>query len=560
MTRSAQALAYQAATLASQGCDPQAAALFEEGLAEFPHDARLANSAGNFHFKAGRMEAALTLFERALSLSPDLIEAAVNAAITLGRIGQPARAVALLVPLESLGDLHPGYWRIRADMEREARCFRQAEKSIKRAAAGAPSCPKVARSQARLALECGAPDTLEQIERALILNRGDPALLFDYAQALAVTGRMPEALECTSTLVEHLPYWPEALKLHAELRWAAGELTQFSDHFAAVASKPEAGPAIYHAWCQILDGVDRYGESAAVMARARQIWPSDQSLALAQAVSLSEAGSALEAQMVFDRFADAAGSDWSTARARNLLRLGEHARAERELCGVLTEHPFDVTAWALRDVCWRLSGDARHEWLHGLPGLVRSITLQLGPAERENITALLTRLHQYSVMPIGQSVKQGSQTKGALFARAEPELAILEAALVEAMAEFRAGLPPADPSHPILSRRDDPWMIVGSWSIRLDGRGHHAPHIHPHGLLSSASYWLVPDEVTAEGQPGWLELGKPPSGIGDGLPSLHSICPEPGMLVLFPSTMFHGTRAFSQGTRMTVAFDVNTTA
>ena len=557
MTASAQSIAVQASALAAQGHDQQAAALFEQGLAAFPQEARLANSAGNFHFKAGRMETALALFERALALAPGLVEAAVNAAITLGRIGQPDRAAALLAPLEQVGDRHPGYWRIRADCERQAKHFRAAERSMARALAQDPGHPNTARSRARLSLECGDPEVIAHIEQALTLNRGDPELLFDYAQALAVDGQMPEALECTTTLVKHLPGWTEGLKLHAELRWAAGDRAQFADHFAAVAAMPQAGPPIYLAWSEVLDGVDRPGESAAILERARDIWPDDPDLALAQAVSLGEAGSAQAAQAVFDRFADLAAPAWSTARGRNLLRLGEFAHAERELAKVLAATPDDVAAWALTDLCWRLGGDARHDWLHGQPGLVRSIALPLAAAEREAITALLTRLHQHSAMPIGQSVKRGSQTKGALFARAEPELARLEAALHEAMADYRAGLPPADPRHPLLARRDDSWRIVGSWSIRLDGEGHHAAHIHPHGLLSSASYWLVPDEVDADGEPGWLELGNPPPGLAEGLGSLHTVRPRPGMLVLFPSTLYHGTRPITQGTRMTVAFDVN---
>ena len=48
-----------ASQLAAQGRDAEAEALYARGLADFPHDARLANSAGNFHFKAGRLDRAL---------------------------------------------------------------------------------------------------------------------------------------------------------------------------------------------------------------------------------------------------------------------------------------------------------------------------------------------------------------------------------------------------------------------------------------------------------------------------------------------------------------------
>jgi tetratricopeptide (TPR) repeat protein len=556
MTSSAQGFAQAASALAAQGRDDEAKALYDRGLASFPQDARLANSAGNFHFKAGRMEPALALFERALTLAPDLLEAGINAAITLGRMARPERALALLAPLEYTAEGNAGYWRIRADSERQARRFRDAAASIARAEALDPSGPNTARSRARLSLECSDPAAVADIEAALTLNRGDPNLLLDYAQALAIEGRMVEAMECTTTLVTHVPGWTEALKLHAELRWAAGETERFADHFENVAAMQGAGPAIYRAWCETLEGVDRPTESAAILARARAIWPNDADLALAQAVALGEAGQAGEAQAVLDSFAAQAGPDWTIARGRNWLRLGEPALAEATLAEARATRSGAVAAWALTDLAWRMMGDPRHDWLHGQPGLVRHIALALDPSERAAITARLTALHAHTAMPIGQSVKRGSQTKGALFARADAELARLETALQAAMAEYRAGLPPADSGHPLLARRDDPWSIAGSWSILLDGEGHHAPHIHPRGLLSSASYWLVPEEVDAPGRPGWLELGNPPPGLADSLGSLDAIRPEPGTLALFPSTLFHGTRPIRCGTRMTVAFDV----
>ncbi|TAD75120.1 MAG: hypothetical protein EAY70_10925 [Sphingomonadales bacterium] len=449
---------------------------------------------------------------------------------------------------------------MRADSERQARQYRAASTSVARAVALDPGGPRTARSRARLSLERSDPQAIAHIEQALTLNRGDPNLLFDYAQALAVEGRLAEALECTTTLITHVPGWTDGLKLHAELRWAAGDRADFADHFEAITAMPTAGPAIWLAWCETLEGVDRPAESAAILARARAIWPDNADLALAQAVALGEAGTAGQAQQVLDAFLAQTGPDWATARGRNLLRLGEIARAETELAAVLAARPGDVIGWALIDLCWRLAGDVRHEWLHGQQGLVRQIALPLTADERTDITTLLRQLHEHSAMPIGQSVKRGSQTKGALFARAEPELARLEAALGEAMADYRAGLPPVDPRHPLLSKRDAGWTITGSWSILLDGEGHHAAHIHPRGLLSSASYWLVPEDIDAPEHPGWLELGNPPPGLADRLGSLHTVRPEAGTLVLFPSTLYHGTRPITQSTRMTVAFDVTATA
>jgi tetratricopeptide (TPR) repeat protein len=550
------AIAQQAGLLAARGDEAGAEALYAQGLAAFPKDARLANSAGNFHFKAGRIARALALFEEALARDPGLVEAAVNAAIALGRLGRFAQAAAVLAPLEDAAAGTAGYWRVRADSERQAGDYRAASASMARAVALDPAGPRTARSRARLSLERAAPEAVGHCEAALRLNPGDPQLLFDYAQALALEGRNDAALECTTTLVTHVPGWTAALMLHAELRWGTGERESFADHFARIVQSPEAGPEVWLAWVAALDGVDRHAQSAEVLAQARRRWPEDDALALAQAVAFGEAGAAGEAQAVLDQFAAHTGPDWASARGRNWLRLGEPRRAELELASVLAARPGDVAAWALTDLAWRLTGDPRHAWLHGQAGLVRQIALPLDSAARADILALLDELHRHSAWPIGQSVKRGSQTKGALFARGEPQLARLELALHAAMAQYRAGLAPYDASHPLLGQRDAAWRISGSWSIRLAGEGHHAAHIHPLGLLSSASYWLVPEEVDAPGQPGWLELGNPPQGLAEGLASLHTIRPVPFTLVLFPSTLFHGTRPITRGTRMTVAFDV----
>jgi predicted Zn-dependent protease len=557
MTESAQAIAQMASQLAAQGRDSEASATYERGLAAFPGDARLANSAGNFHFKAGRIEAALALFERALALDAAFVEAGVNAAIALCRLGQPSRAADLLAPLEDAAVGNARYWRLRADSERQAQRFAEAAASMARAVALDPSDPRTARSRARLALERGSIHATALVETALRLNPGDPHLLFDYAQALALEGRLDEALECTSTLVSHVPGWTDALKLHAELHWAAGHHDQFDAHFAQIVAMEGAGPEVWLAWYETLQGIDRHTESAATLARARELWPMDPHLGLAHAVALGEAGRPQEAQAIFEQFAELTSPEWATARGRNWLRLGEFARAEAELAQVRAAVPGDVLAWALTDLVWRCTGDARHAWLHGQPGMIRQLPLPLSAHEREAILSLLGELHRHSAMPIGQSVKSGSQTKGALFAREEPELARLHAALCEALEEYRSGLPPRDPAHPLLARRDDPWSIIGSWSILLNGEGHHAAHIHPRGLVSSASYWLVPDEVDSPDRPGWLELGKPPPGLAPGLDSQYEIKPQAGSLVLFPSTLFHATRPISQGTRMTVAFDVS---
>jgi len=115
-------------------------------------------------------------------------------------------------------------------------------------------------------------------------------------------------------------------------------------------------------------------------------------------------------------------------------------------------------------------------------------------------------------------------------------------------------LPAPQPGHPTLLAKRAPLRFSGSWSVRLAGAGFHANHVHPAGWLSSAFYVTLPE--MADGHAGWLKLGEPQAELGLDLAPFRWIEPKPGRLVLFPSTMWHGTEPFGAGERMTVAFDV----
>ncbi|HET6912296.1 MAG TPA: putative 2OG-Fe(II) oxygenase, partial [Rhodanobacteraceae bacterium] len=63
----------------------------------------------------------------------------------------------------------------------------------------------------------------------------------------------------------------------------------------------------------------------------------------------------------------------------------------------------------------------------------------------------------------------------------------------------------------------------------------------------------------AQGHEGWLQLGEPGFKTQPPLPPERFVKPEPGLLALFPSYMWHGTIPFSGDdgqSRLTIAFDV----
>ena len=92
--------------------------------------------------------------------------------------------------------------------------------------------------------------------------------------------------------------------------------------------------------------------------------------------------------------------------------------------------------------------------------------------------------------------------------------------------------------------------------MQLQAGGYHINHVHPRGWLSSAYYVSLPDVSDADTHAGWLKFGEPGMPI-PGCAAERFVRPEEGMLVLFPSYLWHGTVAFAAGgPRLTAAFDV----
>lgn len=142
-----------------------------------------------------------------------------------------------------------------------------------------------------------------------------------------------------------------------------------------------------------------------------------------------------------------------------------------------------------------------------------------------------------------------------LFVDATPALAAFEAMIRRAIDT----LPLAeDPAHPFLGARPRAYTL-DAWCNILVAEGHQAGHIHNLGWLSGVYYVSLPPGLGEAGEAGWLEFGRP----GYGLPetpamAIHRVRPREGLVVLFPSYLWHGTIPFAgAGQRISIAFDVH---
>jgi len=246
------------------------------------------------------------------------------------------------------------------------------------------------------------------------------------------------------------------------------------------------------------------------------------------------------------------------AHVRHCLRTGRIAQAEA-IAVPLTRGPAAATAWPYLSLIWRLTGNMRSGWLDGEPPCIRQFDLPFPPTELERLAAYLRRLHTTIHHPAEQSLRGGTQTEGSLLLRTDPELAVARKLILDAVRSYVDALPPFDGNHPLLGTPRATLRFAGSWSVRLAAQGFHVCHTHPLGWISSALYVSLPDPASLGTPPaGWLELGAPPPDLRLDLPAYAQIEPKPGRLVLFPSTMWHGTVPFDDGERLTIAFDIGT--
>lgn len=83
-------------------------------------------------------------------------------------------------------------------------------------------------------------------------------------------------------------------------------------------------------------------------------------------------------------------------------------------------------------------------------------------------------------------------------------------------------------------------------------------HVHPDGWISSCYYISVPEETSTDSdKAGWIKFAEPPFKTSPPTPPDKWIQPEAGLLVLFPSFLWHGTQPIHDGSvRVTAPFDV----
>jgi tetratricopeptide (TPR) repeat protein len=447
-------------------------------------------------------------------------------------------------------------WQLKGLLHRTVEDMAPAVEALAAAAALAPKDAFIAYSLACATIEAGLP-AVDSFERALALAPGDEAALLGLAESHLAEGATERAVALLEDRLRRDPNWLKGHLSLARVHTSRGESQVSTASFErALAAIPATVP-LWRAYLQLLYQSERYEETLALVARARAAAGGHRDFDAAEAVARAELGETEAADRLFEALRPLGDMSLAVPYVRHLLRAGRPERASESATHALGRGPQPML-WSYLSAAWRLTGDPRWQWLEGDPSFVGIYDLADKLPALDALAERLRALHRTTHEPLHQSVRGGTQTEGHLFKRTEPEIQALRRAVVEAIEAHVARLPPREPGHPLLGPARSPVRFAGAWSVRLAAGGRHADHVHPSGWLSSALYVTLPEK--REGGPpdaGWLTLGEV-SDLDLGLPPLARIEPRPGRLVLFPSTMWHGTLPFESGERLTVAFDVAT--
>lgn len=246
-----------------------------------------------------------------------------------------------------------------------------------------------------------------------------------------------------------------------------------------------------------------------------------------------------------------------------LLATGDARNALQIAATLQTAQPVDGQILALQADALRMLGDERYRELLDYPRLVRACMLDTPPgwpdldAYVADLQQALERSHVFKAHPVSNSLRHGSQVE--LSPEQSSELAI-RAFPFAIDGPLRRYIEALGRGAGIMQRRNTgSYRLSGIWSVRLRPHGFHVNHYHPEGWISSACYLHIPSAVERAGGEGWLKFGEPGFPTTPALGPEYFLKPEPGLLALFPSYMWHGTVPFGGAeteSRLTIAFDV----
>lgn len=393
-----------------------------------------------------------------------------------------------------------------------------------------------------------------------------PEYHFSYACALYDHAQFEQSEVHLDAAIQLRPDYVEAHEALNKLHWENGNKSKFMQSFQRVKSAGIQNPMLLHSHGVHLLRANHLDESDSLFSEAVKAYPLNAHLVHALSVVKYKQGQdELALQLLTKALElDPACVSFRLDMANHLIRQQRYKEAlvELDIAGQL--EPDHQEVWAYKGICWRFTDPKKAQWLNNYDQLViaEKLTAPAGFDSIEHfmheLKQVLRQTHTTKCQPLDQSVIGGTQSVGQLFHQEHHLIQTFKQILSAQINSYISRLP-ADPSHPLLRRNTGHFRFAGSWSIALQQSGYHSNHVHPQGWLSACTYIELPPQISSSDpeREGWLKLGETSLELGQTELVAKAICPEPGLCVLFPSYIWHGTYELKQkGLRVTAPCDI----
>jgi tetratricopeptide (TPR) repeat protein len=410
--------------------------------------------------------------------------------------------------------------------------------------------------------------------RVLSSEPEQPDALSNLGLLLGQTRKFGEAEQVLQRLVARAPGYAGghvnlALILHQQQKFA--EAIASCERAMDTVSDTRARQKLQNTLALSLTELGRYDEALALLGRMTAAHPGFAGGHHMMGRVHAKKGAHNAAVHAFDRAAQLDTRDLeSVVSAGECLMLqGRAADALQRLDRALAARPYDVRALALRTLALAELGRKEDEaWQSDPNRLVKTHRLAEKGYGAGQVAALNRGLSRFASSepslrqdPPEYATRKAWHSTTNLAQASDAALEELKAFIAFAFEQRVAGLKQEDPRHPFV-RGVPPRCHLDLWAIKMKDGGNLFPHIHVDGWLSGVYYVDVPaivDDPSA-GQAGWLKIGTSRMDIKlTRDPLTLAVKPEPGMMVTFPSYLWHDTVPLPEHNteqRLCLAFDL----
>jgi tetratricopeptide (TPR) repeat protein len=551
-----------------QGRFAEAEQQLRKALGIQPANAQMLNNLGNLLRDMNRPQEAVGAYEKAAGVQAGFAEPFFNMGLAYQSMDQHQEAIAALEKARAIMPSDPRFANAMGISFKETDQLEKAVEAYAQALKVKPDYYRALHNMGvALRMQDRQAEALDYYMRAMEIEPRIAELRYNLANALYELGRYDEADEQYRTAIALKPDFLDAHETLNQMYWEHGKRDLFAKSYQIGIKNAPKSPELREAYIKSLELAGNQEAAEAVVDEALSDLGGDAGLFRRKARILAAKG---DVDASVDYFAKAvnANPEHQPIRmdfSRLLIQKGDYESALGHLEAAEALNPFDQEMWCYRGLCWRFLGDKREAWLNDYDAFVRPQRIDTpdgyGSLDEflEELGQTVTDMHVTQVRPLEQTLRGGTQTHGRLFFRPVPIVQTLRQQLEICIARYIDALPD-DADHPLLGRKSRTFRFAGSWSVRLTKDGFHVNHVHPAGWISSAFYVQVPDSVrdTDEAHEGWIKFGESGLSLGEGREEIKKIIkPEPGLLALFPSYVWHGTVPFTDdGVRMTTPFDV----